>query len=171
MRCPMPSASAVACAAIGINPPHRPTLLTPVARETVIECVRAGFTIDQITANLGVDRVTFYRWQHDIEEFRNAVARAREESAHALADKVHDLALSAASDPGERGERARGVAVCNGSLQWLAAKRLPSVYAERSAVAIDARVTVAGETTLTLADVLAASGAAKAGAPVDVTPK
>ena len=73
--------------------------------------------------------------------------------AHALADRAIEIGLSAFDDPGLRGERAKGADVAVRALQWQAERRLPSVYGQRSAIAIDARVTHSHEQVFTVADI------------------
>ncbi len=154
----MPSALAldVVDSAVTQVGPGRPTLLTPALTLDICQLVRAGKTVPQLCALLQIGQTSFYDWQAFNRDFAEAIAQARAQSAHALADRVHEVAESAFANPGERSELANGARVCLGSLQWLAAKRNPAAYAERSALAIDARITVAGETPLTYAEVMAA---------------
>lgn len=127
----MPTAESIACAEAGIQPPYRATRFTAELATEICRKITASRTVLSICQDIGIDEVTFYDWQRTIPSFSQAVSQARVLSAHALADRVHDLALQAASNPGERGEFAKGIQVCNGSLQWLAGKRQPNVYGDR----------------------------------------
>ncbi len=145
-------------------PPWRPTKLTPETFARIVDLVTASETVDDICKDVGIDRVTFYCWQRDNRAFSHAVARAREVAAHAYADKAAAMGQAAFDDPGERGERARGAAVAVAAFQWQAERRNAAAYGQRSAVAIDARLTVGGAVMLSVAEVAAEMEAVKAAA-------
>ena len=147
-------------------PVGRPSEFNEQIAADVCRHVRAGFTVRALSAKLGFDDCTLYDWQHAHPEFADQVAQARRFAAGAWADKAAEAAASAMADPGERGERARGAAVMVGNAQWQAERRDPANWGQRSALAIDARVTVAGETAVTMADFVAAARSVVAGVGV-----
>lgn len=58
------------------NRAGRPTKYEPSMLETVFAVGANGGTHAEMAVELGIDRVTFYRWTENNEEFRNAVKRA-----------------------------------------------------------------------------------------------
>ncbi len=139
----------------------RPANFSPAVADEVVDRVRAGYTVIKVAKLLGLDDCTLYRWQHENPDFREAVALARKQGAAAWADKAAEAAAEAMRDPGERGEKARGAAVMVGNAQWQAERRDWANWGARSGLAIDARITVAGETPLTYAEVMAARATRK----------
>jgi hypothetical protein len=141
----------------------RPSSLSPEKHQLALRLVRAGRNVEQVSEALGVDDCTFYDWQHQFPTFSEDVARARKQAAQAKVDRAQVLAEAAAANPGERGELARGAAVAIGHLQWFAERIDPATYGQRSALAIDARVThEAGETVLSMGEIVARRAAARA---------
>lgn len=139
------------------RPRGRATEFTQEIASEIITRVRSGYTVRKVAEILGYDDCTIYDWQHAFPEFADQVAQARRQSAIAWADKAADAAESAMENPGERGERARGCAVAVGNAQWQAERRDPANWGQRSALAIDARVTVSGEAGISMADLISAA--------------
>ena len=141
-------------------------MLDEIQAKQIAMKVQAGFSVERICLECGIDVVTFYELCESDADFSKLVAKARVSAAHAFADRAVAVAEDAMADPGERGERAQAARVAAGVFQWQAERRLPAIYGQRSALAIDARITVAGETPLSMASFVAAR--AKVALPVAV---
>lgn len=63
-------------------PAGRPPTYRAEMCDTVIECGRKGFSRAEIAAELDISRQTLYRWEHEYQEFSDALSRA------------HDLSLA-----------------------------------------------------------------------------
>lgn len=139
---------------------------SPALIQQICDEFRAGVPVTTICVKLGFNKQVYYRWCEELPAFAEVIARARASAAHAYADRAVEIAEAAFADPGERGEKARGAAVAAGVYQWQAERRLAGIYGQRSAIAIDARVTVAGETAVSYGDLLARRTARLAGPAV-----
>ena len=121
--------------------------------QEIADWMRAGKTVSEVCERVGLDTVTFYKLCDTVPSLSKKVSLARVSMAHALADRAIEIGLSAFDNPGMRGERAKGADVAVRALQWQAERRLPSVYGQRSAIAIDARVTHSHEQAISVADI------------------
>ena len=64
------------------RPVGRPSLYDPKYCEEVIELGKIGKSSEAIGAILGVGTATLYRWRDEFEEFREALALAKEFELH-----------------------------------------------------------------------------------------
>lgn len=112
----------------------RPTIYTPEMGAKIVALIRAGLTPAQIADNEAYPwapaRNAIYEWITTIREFGDAVARAREAGASAMADETVKIADDANPDERGRVEKAR---LRVASRQWLASK-YDKRFAERQIV-------------------------------------
>jgi hypothetical protein len=83
-----------------------------------------------IASRIGIHPATFYEWQTRYPEFAEAVAHARQESSHRVADRMLALADAALAEPA----LANAVRVAADILKWQAAVRNPGIYGERQRI-------------------------------------
>jgi hypothetical protein len=76
------------------------------------------------------DKVTVFRWLRTYEDFRNQYARAKDESADALADDILDIADEKLEDPQSRRVRID-------ARKWIASKLKPKKYGDKLELAGD----------------------------------
>lgn len=107
----------------------RPSIYTPELGEAICERLALGETIDSIAASADMpSKATIYRWRREKDEFRDAFARAREQSAFSFEDR----ALSYC----DRLERAASVTEVQGLkeaaqiLRWAAGVRAPKTHGD-----------------------------------------
>ena len=93
----------------------------------VIAAIAEGGTLADAAAAADVDRSTVKRWlaADDREEFRAQYVQARQDQADAFADKILDIARNDKRDPS-----CRRVEI--DALKWLAGKRKPKVYSDKT---------------------------------------
>jgi hypothetical protein len=132
----------------------RPTKFSDELAAELCQGVMSATPVERLCEQFSIAPAQFYFWQATKPSFAEAIAHARRVSAAAFADKAALRGEQAFENPGERGELARGAAVAVASAQWQAERRDPARWGQRSAVAIDARVTVSGKVGVTVADVL-----------------
>jgi hypothetical protein len=122
----------------------RPSTFTLEMAETICSRMSEGETLSDICRTEGFpDRVTVFRWEKAHEDFRNALARAREAQAHRWAEELLAIADDGQNDFMER-KRADGsieVAFNAEHVQrsrlrvdtrkWLLTKALPRLYGDR----------------------------------------
>lgn len=84
------------------------------------ESLRAICLSDEMPA-----RSTVFLWLRFYQPFSDHYARAREDQAESLADEVMDTALNKELEPNDRRVRVD-------ALKWLASKRKPKVYGDRT---------------------------------------
>ena len=100
----------------------------------VEDSVLNGAVVSQgIATRMGIHPSTFYVWQQQYDDFREGIARAREESAHRIADRMLALADVALSEPA----LANAVRVAADILKWQAQVRNPGVYGERQRIELN----------------------------------
>lgn len=128
-------------------------VLDEIQAKQIAMKMQAGFSVETICEQSGIDVVTFYELCETDADFSKLVSKARGAAAHAFADRAVAVAEDIMANPGERGERAQAGRVAAGVFQWQAERRLPSVYGQRSAIAIDARVTHSHEQAISVADI------------------
>jgi hypothetical protein len=93
------------------------------------DSVLNGAVIAQgIASRMGIHPSTFYEWQQRHGEFADGIARAREESAHRIADRMLSLADVALSEPA----LANAVRVAGDILKWQAMVRNRRAYGDKS---------------------------------------
>jgi hypothetical protein len=84
------------------------------------DSVLNGIVIAQgVATTLKIHPSTFWDWQKEHKEFAESIARAREESAHRIADRIQQLADVALKDPA----MANSVRVAADILKWSAMVR------------------------------------------------
>lgn len=106
----------------------RPSIFTPELADEICEFLETGGTLTAFCEKNGAPSYeTIRRWLRDNEEFRAKYARAREESAHASAELIQNLAKKA--ETGDLDSNAARVAI--DAHKWLAGKRKPKVYGDR----------------------------------------
>lgn len=93
----------------------------------VCERISAGELVKDVAADLGVPESHVRAWGAS-DEFSAAYARARDEQAHALAERVITESRAALGLPSE-GVQAKRLEV--DALKWLASKIAPRHYGER----------------------------------------
>lgn len=106
----------------------RPSIFTTELADEICEFLETGGTLTAFCEKSGAPSYeTIRRWLRDNEEFRAKYARAREESAHASAELIQNLAKKA--ETGDLDSSAARVAI--DAHKWLAGKRKPKVYGDR----------------------------------------
>jgi len=116
---------------------------TPALGAEIASLIANGVPIDDSVLNgvvlapgvatrIGIHPSTFYEWQSKHSEFAEAIARAREESAHRIADRMLALADAALAQPA----LANAIRVSTEILRWQAGVRNPAIYGERKRVEI-----------------------------------
>lgn len=94
--------------------------------------LRGAVLTPGIASRIGIHPATFYEWQNRHPEFAAAVAQARDESAHRIADRMLALADAALSEPA----MANAVRVAADILKWQASVRNPGSYGDRQRIDI-----------------------------------
>lgn len=118
---------------------------TPELGEKIAGLIANGIPVEDSTLNgavlapgiarrLGFNPATFYDWQQVHPEFGESIARARQESAHRIADRMLALADAALAEP----TLANAVRVAADILKWQAGVRNPGIYGERQRIEIEA---------------------------------
>lgn len=109
----------------------RPSSFTEETAKEICDRIENGQTIRQICEDRDMPAWNTIRtWLQQYETFQAQYARARENSAHASADLIQDLA-----DKAEKGELEPNAArVAIDAHKWLAGKRKPKVYGDRQIV-------------------------------------
>ena len=118
---------------------------TPELGEQIAGLIANGIPIEDSTLNgavlapgvasrIGIHPSTFYDWQQQHPDFGESIARARQESAHRIADRMLALADAALAEP----TLANAVRVAADILKWQAGVRNPGIYGERQRIEIDA---------------------------------
>lgn len=106
----------------------RPSSYNEETAKEICDRIENGETIRQICADKDMPAWNTIRtWLQQYEAFQAQYARARENSAHASADLIQDLADKAKN--GELEPNAARVAI--DAHKWLAGKRKPKVYGDR----------------------------------------
>ncbi len=106
----------------------RPSSYTEETAKEICDRIEAGQTIRQICEDRDMPAWNTIRtWLQQFEAFQTQYARARENSAHASADLIQDLANQAKD--GTLEPNAARVAI--DAHKWLAGKRKPKVYGDR----------------------------------------
>lgn len=109
----------------------RPSSYTKETGDKFCERIENGETIRQICADKDMPAWNTIRtWLQQYEDFQAQYARARENSAHASADLIQELADRARD--GDLEPNAARVAI--DAHKWLAGKRKPKVYGDRQIV-------------------------------------
>lgn len=113
-------------------------------QEAILSRIEAGELINDIAADLsqamieqgfdGIDRRTLGAWLNRTPESQQALARAREASAHALADE----ALGEARATKEGNHKSKSVKIK--ALQWQAGKLNRAVYGDTPMIAMQFNV-------------------------------
>ncbi len=101
------------------------------------DSVLNGAVIAQgIASRVGIHPSTFYEWQQLRPEFAEGIARAREESAHRIADRMLALADVALSEPA----LANSVRVAADILKWQAMVRNRNTYGEQQRLDVNVQI-------------------------------
>ena len=113
----------------------RPSTFTPELAERVLDHVaNGGFIVD-----LGGDGLpswrTIYRWADDRSDFRQALARAHEDGAHALLVKAEALLESATRD------NIQVVRERVQHIRWRVSRLNPAAYGDRSELRVSGTIT------------------------------
>ena len=117
---------------------------TPELGEQIIGLIANGVPIEDsvlngavlapgIASRIGIHPSTFYDWQQQHPDFSESIARARQESAHRIADRMLALADAALAEP----TLANAVRVAADILKWQASVRHPAIYGERQRIEVD----------------------------------
>lgn len=116
----------------------RPTSYTVERGLEICELIEDGLTIDQIEAVDGMPAwETIRRWLRSFPEFQAQYARAREGSAVSIENEALRVARSATDI-----STAAAARIVVDTLKWMAAKRNPKVYGDKTDVNINGTVTV-----------------------------
>lgn len=111
-------------AASGKSVTGRPSLYTPELALDILSGMSVGKTLTEICQGEGMpNRATVYRWAEQDAAFRDALARARDAQAHAIAEGGF-LRARDAKDAGLDRLAFDGA-------KWFAAKMAPKVYGEK----------------------------------------
>jgi hypothetical protein len=139
----------------------RPSDFTPEIADRICAQLADGKSLRSIClAEEMPDKSTVFRWLRTHDSFRDQYARAKEESADALADEMLDIADDGANDwmqnndPENVGWRQNGEAMQRSRLRvdtrkWIASKLKPKKYGEK----VEAKVEHSGGVTVTMAPV------------------
>lgn len=103
----------------------RPSSYSDEAAEQVCRVIASGGTLEQAGKAVGVSDETILRWLRDRPDFRGEYARARAQQGHWYADKISEITLDPKREPADIAARVN-------ALKWLAAKRTPKVYGDRT---------------------------------------
>lgn len=126
-----------------MNKVGRPSEYTVETADKICDLLSEGHSLRSVCANEGMpDKVTVFRWIRTYEEFRNQYARAKEESADAMAEDTLDIADDGTNDymtitKGDREyEVVNGEAIQRSRLRvdtrkWLMAKMKPKKYGDK----------------------------------------
>lgn len=101
----------------------RPTDYTPEQSESICEWIAEGKSLLSWTRENQVGLSTVYQWLRKQSEFAENYARAREDAADTLVDRLSDIA-----DSEEDIQRAK--LKCD-NIKWVAARMKPKNYSER----------------------------------------
>lgn len=138
------------------RPVGRPSEYTAEKADRICEQLADGMSLRSVClAEDMPSTVTVFKWLRTYPEFLSQYARAKEESADALADEMLDIADDASNDwmernkPGETGWVENGEAMQRSRLRvdtrkWIASKLKPKKYGEK--------LELAGEVNLGLSD-------------------
>lgn len=108
-------------------PRGRPSSFTQQSADLICEMIAEGKTIREICAFRDMPAwETIRRWLRDNGDFQAQYARAREQSAEILENRVIEEAEKATD-----GEGAQIARVRIDALKWVAGKRAPKVYGDR----------------------------------------
>ena len=127
----------------------RPTIYTQELVDTICAELAEGRSLRSVLLDDGMPSMaTVFRWlrEEDKKTFQEQYARAKEESADALAEEMLDIADDGTNDWMERqGENAEGWQVNGEHIQrsrvridtrkWIASKLKPKKYGDRVALA------------------------------------
>ena len=106
----------------------RPTDFTPELGDEICAQLADGKSLRKICESKAMpNKATVFRWLRDDEEFSDQYARAKEESADALADDIQDISdgvLKKKYDP----QAAR---VAMDGKKWIASKLKPKKYGDK----------------------------------------
>lgn len=95
--------------------------------EKFLALVSSGKSISDAAKEIGVDRVTIYRWQDEDRNFATRCARAREAQADVMDDRIMEVVNKV-----EREELKPDAArVILSGLQWRASKLAPKKYGDK----------------------------------------
>jgi len=115
-------------------PAGRPTKYTKKVGEKICLKVINGISLDKICSLKSMpSRSSVYKWVEKYPEFRDSYARAREESAHALADQLIDIGLTATA------ETAPSIRIHCDNLKWLAS-RFNRAYSQKQEVQVTGQI-------------------------------
>ena len=70
---------------------RKPTKLTPVMHEAILECIRKGMPVTRICAYLRLSKSTFYNWQTRGRRGEEPFAKLLEDVEHAMAEMELNL--------------------------------------------------------------------------------
>lgn len=109
----------------------RPSIFTPELGASICERIALGESLRKITADddMPAER-TVHQWLSQDDSFRSKYARAREQQADTMDDRILDTANRV--EAGALEPHAAKVVI--GALQWRASKLKPKVYGERQTV-------------------------------------
>ena len=79
-------------------PVGRPSDYNQEIADVICTRIAKGETLAEICKDIGVDRVTVYRWTRKDEEFRHQYAQAREDQMHSFADQILEKARDESRD-------------------------------------------------------------------------
>ncbi len=115
----------------------RPSLYSPELAEQICTLMIEGKLMTEIEALPGMPSATTIRvWAATRDDFRSMYARAREASGDALAERALSVAMAAKNK-----DQAAAARVQADNLRWLASKRAPKNYGDKTMVEMDANIT------------------------------
>lgn len=103
----------------------RPIEYNEEEAEIILEELSKGRSLASICREIGRAPTTIYRWEDNIEDFRNRYARAREWGMHSRADEIIDLSNQADS------QNYNAIRVMIDARKWTMSKIAPKHYGDR----------------------------------------
>lgn len=102
---------------------------TPALADRICAALSEGTPLAVICREIGIDRVTAYRWAEERPELAQRIAHARDLGYDAIADRVRRTARGDASDGDSSGDVQRDKLIVETDLKLLA-KWCPKRYGE-----------------------------------------
>lgn len=141
------------------NKGGRPNGYTKEIADKICEELALGKSLRTVCAQDEMPSMaTIFKWMRENEEFLNQYARAKQESADAMAEEILDISDNGSNDWMEKNYGEQSVWVTNGEAlqrsrlrvdtrKWLMAKMKPKKYGEKMDVTSDGKA-IQGNTVI-----------------------